>query len=109
MSTNRTRSPRLSSIGPASENFLPSKPQMKRSMLPVRCSVISCAGGRGSPPGFSAQIGISEDAAARRKTIAGALQTIGRHHRDIVDADFSFEALALGAQLHTGHLAMLHA
>lgn len=39
---------RAVSIGPASENFLPSKPQIKRSILPVRCSVISWLGGRGS-------------------------------------------------------------
>src|SRR6516165_2847405 len=42
-------------IGSASENFFPSKPQMKRSIFPVRCNVISREGGRGSLPGRSAR------------------------------------------------------
>jgi GAF domain-containing protein len=37
-------------LGPLVSQFVPSKPQMKRSMLPVRCSVMSREGGRGSSP-----------------------------------------------------------
>ncbi len=48
---NRTRSPRVTSIGPTSVNFLPLKPQIMRCMLPVNRKTISRVAGRMSTSG----------------------------------------------------------
>src|SRR5215831_9160493 len=109
ISTKRTRSPRCRTIGPASENFLPSKPQMKRSMLPVRWRLMSREGGRRSPPGRAAQIGVGQHPPPGGKTFAGAVQALGRHLGDIVDADAALKLLDLGARRpHAGHGTMVH-
>ena len=39
------------------------------------------------------------------KAFAGAVQTLGRHHCDIVDADAALKNFGLGTGCHAGHAA----
>ncbi len=55
-SVNRTRSPSVSLMGSGAREYsFPSNDHMYRSMLPVRCSSTSRAGGRRSWVGSSAR------------------------------------------------------
>ena len=43
-----------------------------------------------------AQIGVAEHAPARGEAFAGFVQALGRHHRDVIDADAALELFRLG-------------